>query len=157
MDDTAIELAFGPGRFRFWLSLPLVARIERNCGTPRNGEFPAQPKSIFTIYDQLSGGLGLRDNAPAYIGGGAAIINDVRQVLLAGLEGGNSGMVAGEEIEVGPIKADELLDDYLFPARPLIEGVHVAWAILDRAINGIDLKKKADLAVEDPSPYERAS
>lgn len=158
MDDTSLELSFGPGTFRFWLPLPMVVRIERECGAPRQGDAPAYPKSIFTIYDQLSGGLGLKDDAPVYLGGGAAIVNDVRQVLLAGLEGGNYGMVDGEEIEVGPIKARELLADYVFPARPLIESVHLAWAILHKAITGIDLKKKAEPdEAETPNRSEKAN
>ena len=155
--DTALELTFGPGTFRFWLPLPRVIEIERNCGTPRIGDMPACPKSLFQIYDQLSGGLGLRDDAPVYLSGGGAIVTDVREVIRCALLGGNYGYVAGQEIEIGPKKASDLIEEYVFPARPLVESVHVAWAILHKAITGIDLKKKAGEEAGAPPLSGKAS
>ena len=146
--DTAAELDFGDGRYRFWLALPHIIELERKTGG----------KSVFAIYDQLGAGLGLDGETPIYLGGGAAMTTDIRETIRLGLIGGNSGMVDGEQIEVGPQRARELVDTYTFPARPIIEGQHVAWSILHAAITGISLKKKAEPnAGEALTPSEKAS
>lgn len=142
MPDTAVDLDFGPGTFRFWLPFPQVIELERNCGTARIGDVPGVPKSILLIYDQLSGGLAVENGNPVYLGGGNAILKDVRETIRLALIGGNSAMIDGEQVEVGPIRAKELVDEYVYPARPLVEGVYLAWSILHAAINGISLKKK---------------
>lgn len=137
------SVAFADGRYRFALTLKLIVEIERNCGhMDRDGVL--QPKSIYRIHDELSGGLALDDDTPVYLGGGDARASDIREVIRCGLIGGNSGVVAGVSIEVGPAKAGELCDSYLFPHRPLIEGQYLAWAILDACIRGVTLKKKAE-------------
>lgn len=145
MDDTALEKRFADGVYRFWLPLPQVIEIERKCGTrATDGTMP--PKSLFTIYDQLSGGLADSDGEPVYFGGGGALISDARAVIRGALAGGNHGLVDGEEIEVGPGRAQELVDAYTYPNRPMIEAVHLAWHILHAAIVGIDVKKKGQSA-----------
>ena len=147
--DTAVELDFADGTYRFWLALPHVVELERKAGG----------KSVFAIYDQLGAGLGLDGGAPVYLGGGAAMITDIRETIRLGLIGGGSAMVAGEEIEVGPIRARELVDEYTYPNRPMIEGMHIAWAILHAAITGISLKKKEPEveATESPGPSAKVS
>ncbi|MEN6450342.1 MAG: hypothetical protein ABFC96_07620 [Thermoguttaceae bacterium] len=160
MPDTAIELDFGPGTFRFWLPIPQVIELERNCGSQRVGDTPAVPKSMLLIYDQLGAGLAADDGRPVYLGGGGAILKDIRETIRLGLIGGNSGMVDGEQVEVGPIRGKELVDEYVYPARPLVESVYLAWSILHAAINGISLKKKVttvqDHPVEKRSPSTKA-
>lgn len=145
MDDTALQKRFADGVYRFWLPLPQVIEIERKCGT-RATDGTVTAKSLFTIYDQLSGGLADNDGLPVYFGGGAALIADARAVIHCALVGGNHGMVDGVEIEVGPGRAQELVDAYTYPNRPLIEAVHLAWHILHAAIVGIDVKKKGQSA-----------
>ncbi len=157
MPDTAVELDFADGKYRFWLPLPCAIELERNCGSPRSGDEPAQPKSLFTMYDQFSGGLALDGGAPVYLGGGAAILKDVREVIRLGLIGGNCGKIDGEEVEIGPIRAKELVETYCFPARPFVESLYLAWSILHAAIVGIDLKKKASEAEGDPPLSEKDS
>ena len=154
--DTAVEKRFADGTYRFWLPLPHVIEIERKCGT-RAPDGTVTPKSIFTIYDQLSGGLGVDGDDPVYFGGGNALVADARAVIRAALAGGNHGVVDGEAVEVGPVRAGELVDAYTYPARPLIEAVHLAWHILHAAIHGIDVKKKDELAEgEAPTLFEKA-
>lgn len=147
--DTAVELAFADGTYRFWLALPHVVELERKAGN----------KSVFAIYDQVGAGLGLNDDAPVYLGGGQAMVTDIRETIRLGLIGGNSGMVDGSEGEVGPQRARDLVDSYTYPNRPLIEGMHIAWAILHAAITGITLKKKApaDDETDSPNLSEKAS
>lgn len=135
--DTATEVKFADGTYRFWLPLPQIIELERKTGD----------KSVFAIYDELSGGLGLKDDAPVYLGGGGAHITDIRETIRLGLIGGNEGLTDAGKIEVGPLLAKQLVDDYVYPARPLIEGQHIAWQILHAAINGIQLKKKAEPAI----------
>lgn len=142
--STANEpIAFGDGEYLFRLPLKQIFEIERNCGFhDRDGIL--RPKSIYLILDELEAGLGENQEtgAAVYLGGGAAHARDIREVIRCGLIGGNSGMVAGEEIEVGPNKAKQLVDDYLYPSRPLVEGQHIAWAILNAVVRGATLKKK---------------
>lgn len=149
MPDTAVDLDFADGRYRFWLALPHVVELERKCGG----------KSVFAMYDAMGAGLGMAGDAPIYMGGSTAMVTDIRETIRLGLIGGGSAMVDGSEIEVGPNRARDLVDTYTFPARPLTEGLHLAWSILHAAIVGIDLKKKAPDAgeTENPSPSEKAS
>jgi hypothetical protein len=149
MPDTRVDLDFADGRYSFWLALPHVIELERKAGG----------KSIFRMYDEMGAGLGLNGDEPVYLGGGDAKATDIREVIRLGLQGGNAGTVDGADIEVGPRRANELVEAYTFPNRPLIEGLHVAWSILHAAIVGIDLKKKAPDAgdIENPSPSEKDS
>lgn len=140
MSDTAVELDFAGGKYRFWLPLPQVIAVERG---PAAHKHEGYPRSIFAMYDAISGGLGISEDGPVYMGGATALVGDIRNIIMQGLIGGNSGLVDGEKVDVGPQVAAQLVNDNVFPARPLIEGMHLAWAILSAAINGIALKKKA--------------
>lgn len=149
--DTAVILPFGDGQYRFWLPLPQVFELERVCGDV----------SLLAIEERLRGGIG-QDEAGEYVhvGGGAPMVREIREVIRLGLIGGNSGMVDGAEVEVGPLRAKELIDLYSYPARPLVESALVAWRILHAAIFGVRLdegsKKKAGEAPSE-SPSEKAS
>ncbi len=145
MPDTRIDLDFADGRYSFWLALPHVIELERKCGG----------KSIFAMYDAMGAGLGLSGDDPVYLGGGTAMVTDIRETIRLGLQGGNSATVDGATVEVGPRRSIELVETYVFPARPLIEGLHVAWSILHAAINGIDLQKKTPEAAK-PKPRKRS-
>jgi len=142
MPDTAVEVEFGDGRYTFWLALPHVVELERKCGG----------KSIFAMYDQIGAGLGMAGDQAVYLGGGAAMVTDIRETIRLGLIGGNCGRVDGVEIEVGPNKARDLVDTYTFPHRPLVEAQNVAWSILHAAITGIGLKKEDGAGETPPAP-----
>jgi hypothetical protein len=90
-----------------------------------------------------------------FVGGGAAMLKDVRAVIRGGLIGGGEGIVDGETIEVGPMRAGELVEAYTFPARPMIEAVQLAWRILNAAIEGIDVKKNGE-APPESQPHSDA-
>ena len=132
--DTAVELDFADGRYRFWLPMPQVIELERKCGQ-RDTDGVLRPKSIVTIFDGLNDSLGMQDEALVWIGGGSIHPFDVNEVLRLGLIGG--GTVDG------PIAARELVENYGYPARPLVEVAGLAWAVLSAAVLGISLKKKA--------------
>lgn len=154
--DTAVDLDFADGCYHFWLPLPQVVELERKTGGT----------SILVIEERLRGSIGAdgsADNAQyVFIGGGSAMLADVRETIRLALIGGGSGMVDGKEIEVGPNTALSLVDNYVYPARPLAESIVLAWRILHAAIHGIELssKKKEQSKpghVSNPSPSEKGS
>lgn len=157
--DTAVHLEFADGEYRFWLPLPQVVELQRKTGDT----------SILVIEERLRGAIGVQEaegSEPEFVflGGGSAMIEDVRETLRLGLIGGNSGMVDGEEIEVGPMVAKRLVDAYVYPARPLGEGVVLAWRVLHAAIHGVRLaaKKKPEKtstteSPQPPNPSEKGS
>lgn len=146
--ETAVTLDFADGEYRFWLPLPQVVELER-----KNGD-----TSILVIEERLRGAIGVEESEDGaepkfvFLGGGSAMVGDVRETLRLALLGGNWGMVDGEEIEVGPGLAKQLLANYVYPARPLAEGVVLAWRVLHAAIHGVRLKKKAGDPPADVQP-----
>lgn len=149
--DTAVILPFGDGEYRFWLPLPQVFELERVCGDV----------SLLAIEERLRGGIGQDATGEfVYAGGGSAMVREIRETIRLGLIGGNSGMVDSAEVEVGPLRAKELLDLYIYPARPMVESALVAWRILHAAIFGVRLeegsKKKGEPALSE-SPSEKGS
>lgn len=133
--DTACTTAFGDGEYRFWLPLPQAFELERLCGDV----------SLLAIEEGLRSGIGqTADGEPEFIGGGGASLRAIRETIRLGLIGGNSGMIDGEEVEVGPMAAKQLVDLYCYPARPLVESAVLAWRILSAAVFGVRLKKKQE-------------
>lgn len=132
--ETALTTDFADGQYRFWLPLPQVFELERGCDA-----------SIITMEERLRGGIG-QDEAGnvVFIGGAGDTVQVIRETIRLGLIGGNSAMVDGQEREVGPLRAKELVDNYTYPARPLAESAALAWLILSTAVFGVRLKKKAD-------------
>lgn len=133
--DTAVTTEFGDGSYRFWLPLPQVFELERSCGDT----------SILAIEEKLRASVGYDDEGKvSFVGGGVATVKEIRETIRLALIGGNSGMIDGEEVEIGPIRAKQLVDLYCYPARPLAENAALAWLILSSAIFGVRLKKKAE-------------
>lgn len=133
--DTELVTAFGDGQYRFFLPLPQVFELERACGDT----------SIMTIEERLRQGIGQgSDGSVEFVGGGGAMVREIRETIRLALTGGNHAMIDGQEVEVGPLRAKQLTDLYTYPARPLAEGAVLAWRILSAAIFGIRLKKKAE-------------
>ena len=129
--DTAVDLKFADSEYHFALLLPQIFELERNCGGS-DASGVKHGKSIFQIYDEISAGLGLLDDAPVFLGGGKANAKDIRETIRLGLIGGG----------LTPIDAKQLVDDYCFPVRPMTESLGVAWAILRASIEGVQVKKK---------------
>lgn len=149
MPDTAITLKFGDGEHQFWLPMASIAEIERRCGD----------KSILLMHDEMgealshipqdgSEGLSVADSRVFFVGGGAARLRDVYEVIRCGAIGGGAS----------PLDAKTLVDSYV-DGRPIAETLPVAWAILNAAIRGVSLKKKEvePEVTSDPSPSEKAS
>ncbi|WP_310533124.1 GTA-gp10 family protein [Novosphingobium sp.] len=147
--DTAVTTEFGDGSYRFWLPLPQVFELERSCADT----------SILAIEEKLRISIGQDDDGKTvFIGGGSASVKEIRETIRLGLIGGNCGMIDGDEVEIGPIRAKQLVEMYCYPARPLAENAALAWLILSSAIFGVRLKKKAEAApMSDPNLSEKAS
>ncbi len=138
--DTAVTLEFGDGTYRFWLPMARIVEIERLCGD----------KSILVMHSEFSSALeaGEEDEKPTFVGGSANVkIRDLYEVIRCAAIGGNQCEVAGKVSDVSPIDAKRLAANYV-DGRPFVELVEVAFAILDAAIRGVKVKKKADSAAE---------
>ena len=146
--ETSVQLPFADGQYRFWLGLPQIVALERACADT----------SILTIEERMRAAIGQDGDEFVFLGGGAAMIADVRETIRLAIIGGNHALIDGEEVEVGPIKAKQLVDEYVCPARPLAEGVVLAWRILHATIFGVrlDAKKKPEADSEE-SPSEKVS
>lgn len=138
---TEVVTEFADGEYRFWLPMPQVTTFERDHG------------SVFEFWGKLTDAIGVDgDGKFHYIGPNgppvAALLDFIRLALI----GGDHCMVNGEEDEVGPTKAKNLVGDYCYPARPLAEAAALAFQIADAAVRGINLsgKKKAEVT-SDPS------
>ena len=136
--ETAITLEFGDGTYRFHLPMAQIIEIERLCGE----------KSIIAMYDEMGQALGIGhdDGKPVFIGGGAARVRDIYEVIRCGAIGGRNVVRNGQTHPVAPLDAKLLADRYV-DGRPLAESLPVAWAILNAAIMGVAVKKKVT-----PSP-----
>lgn len=151
MPDTATDITFGDGVYRAWLPLPQAVELERKCGiADRDGR--VQPKSLFTIYEQIGDGFvaDVEGNI-VFLGGASVPARDCNEVIRLALIGGNSGPEENGSEEVGPQRALRLVELYGYPARPLSEVAATAWKILHAAIVGISLKKKAEPTEDKPS------
>ena len=134
MSDTAVDLEFGDARYRFWLPMARIVEIERLCGD----------KSIVTMFDELGASLGLDQmtGEAHFLGGGATRIRDVYEIIRCAAMGGGECERGGVTVKVSALDAKRLVDGYV-DGRPMAESVPVAWAILNAAIMGVRLKKKA--------------
>lgn len=141
--DTKTTIRFGDGEYVAWLPLPQAIELERKCGvTDRDGRLHA--KSLFQLYEELSAGLGIDEDGNAvYLGGSTIPASHMNEIIRCGLIGGNSGPDDGAgNVNVGPIRALDLVANYGYPARPLAEVASTAWKILHAAVIGIQVKKK---------------
>lgn len=122
---TEITMPFADGDYRFFLPIPQMIELERVGHTMCSLEF------------RLRESIGLTLDGEAIYGGGNAVEADsIRKIIRLALIGGDSGTVDGEKVDVGPQRARELVDAYVYPARPLAEGAALAWRILATAIYG---------------------
>lgn len=146
--ETAVTAQFGDGEYLFWLPLPQIIELERLCDT-----------TFLDLHERFEQTLGVHSESGdiAYVGGGPST-NAVLQIIRLALIGGKAGMVDGQDVEVGPMRAKQLLELYAYPARPLAEATALAGSIVMAAVRGVRLKKKADpAATESTSLSEKDS
>lgn len=135
---THIDLAFADGEYRFALGLEQIHELQTKCKA-----------GIGAIYARVVQGRVASDidvGHPAY---GAYHLEDLHETVRQGLIGGGQGMVDGQEVKVGTLRANELVERYLLP-MPLVKQWDLAAAILFAKVEGYEpppgelpVKKKA--------------
>lgn len=147
MPDTAVELKFADGDYRFFLPMREIVQLERECD-----------KSVIQMCDEMGQSLGMLPGSETahFIGGGPTRYVEIRNTIRLALIGGNKALVDGEEKEVGPLTARTIVETYV-DGRPVSETLPVAWAVLNAAVMGVSLKKKDTAADgESLSPSAKA-
>lgn len=135
--DTALEADFADGHYSFDLKLPHILELQEKCG-----------KGIFAIFANVQAGRGILGGENIGLFDDAiADYREIRETIRLGLIGGNCGIVDGAQIEVGPLTAKRLVENYV-DTRPLQEGWALASAILGARILG-SAKKKVTLENAD--------
>lgn len=130
---TATKQFFGDGEYWMMLRMVQMSAIEKRFDYP-----------ISRVYGQLLDGLYEDTGGNLKFYGGAdirpGILNEImRQALL----GGNSGPDMGEGEEVGPQRADILVDAYGYPERPIEEVAQKVFRVLHAAIVGDPAQREA--------------
>lgn len=128
--QTHIDLQFADGTYRFALGLAQLHELQTKCKT-----------GVGAIYARVLQGRVTGDMAVAHPAYAAYHIEDLVETVRQGLIGGAMGWVDDEEIRVGPMRANQLIDNYLH-ALPLMEQWNLAAAILHAKIDGYDPPKK---------------
>lgn len=140
---------FGDGEYRFWLPLPQVTSFEREHG------------SLLDFHAKLGESMGIdADGKFHFLAAAGPKTDAILALVRLALIGGGSGQVNGAEVEVGPVAAKHLVADYCYPSRPLEEAAVMAFRVVDAAVRGISLKKKAGPSDEEADPVsasEKAS
>lgn len=138
-----ITLPFGDGDYLFALFVPQIGELQTKCGIGIGGLFARVLRGRYVLNDGRNVGMPTE---------GEYYLADLTETIRLALIGGNSGVVDGETVKVDPVRAKQLVEAYVFPARPLDEAWTLAAAILSALINGYQPgaegaeldKKKAD-------------
>lgn len=130
--QTYIDLDFADGNYRFALPLARLNAVQEKCGP------------IFAVFGRVA-------NAQC---SAADAIEIVREALI----GGKRGEVSGQEVEVTPAKANQLVRDYL-EDEPLFNVRSLAEAILTARMFGYEAaeKKSPKAETEIVSTGEKSS
>lgn len=147
--QTWVDLKFADGEYRFALGLPQISEIEKKCDA-----------GIGEIYARvLSGryGLGVEEILPIEARYKMSeLVEVIRQMLI----GGGEGVVDGQAVRVGSVRANELLNNYVLGMTDMRMAVREVWALaaagLSALIEGYTPPKKAGPAVE-PAKSRTAS
>lgn len=131
--QTHIDLLFADGTYRFALLLDNIRELQMKTGIGIGG-----------LYARVLQGRVPEDVAVGHPAYAAYRIEDLIETVRQGLIGGAMGWVDGQEIKVGPLRANELVERYLLP-MPLMEQWNLAAAVLHAKIDGYEppVKKKA--------------
>lgn len=122
--QTHIDLKFADGTYTFALGLAQIHELQTKCKIGIGGLYAR------VIQGRLSEDITV--GHPAYA---AYHMDDLVEVVRQGLIGGGAGMVDGQEVKVGALRANELVERYLVP-MPLVEQWNLAAAILFAKIEG---------------------
>ncbi|KQN19435.1 hypothetical protein ASE86_13265 [Sphingomonas sp. Leaf33] len=124
------------GAYRLLLNLPRIAELEEAfAGPDPNGS--AQPKSIYKMHDDLSGGWNEMADAPLPFGPSspAGSASECVEVLRQALIGGGMAVIGGELVSVDRAQAQRFLDVHILN-RPVEHARKLASIILSWTIFG---------------------
>jgi hypothetical protein len=139
---TEIHLPFADGVYRFRLTLPMIHELQRKCGTGIGALFARVLKGRYSFED---GSFGMPTEAEYRV-------EDLIETLRCGLIGGGEGKVGEDTIRVTPPLAQQLVENYAYPAAPLKAAWDMAASILMACIEGYqDPQKKSAEPSEDPT------
>lgn len=148
MITTALELDFADGAYLFDLKLPQMAELQEKRG------------AIFALYGRVLKGRFLIDGVPiADTSAGQSFAEDLFETIRLALIGGGRGIVDEKEIEVSPIMAKRLVENYCH-AAPLKESWAIAAAVLGARIEGYSSPKAEpaqEPAAEEARPPRKKS
>lgn len=133
--QTHIDLKFADGEYRFALGLAQIHELQTKCGA-----------GIGAIYARVIQGRHADDISVGHPAYAAYHVDDVRETIRQGLIGGGEGMVDGQPVKVGALRANELVERYL-TGMPLVKQWNLAAAILYAQVEGY--APKADDAAPD--------
>ena len=124
--QTSIDLEFADGQYQFALGLAQINELQNKCGD-----------GIGAIYARV-----LQGRVPENIGVGhpayaAFRIADLVETVRQGLIGGGKGMVDGAEVEVGTMRANQLVSSYALQ-MPLARLWDLAAAVLYALFEGYE-------------------
>lgn len=135
--QTWVDLKFADGEYTFKLGIGQIAEIERKCDA-----------GIGAIYARVMRGrygLGVDEIMPV---DAEYRFAEMIEVVRQGLIGGGGGVVDGNGVRVTSIRANELLERYVygngFDRQALRETWALTAAILGALIEGYDPPKKAE-------------
>lgn len=151
---TYIDLAFADGEYRFALGLEQIDELQNTCGD-----------GIGAIYARVLQGRVSADVTVGHPGYAAYKLADLVETVRQGLIGGGQGMVNDQPVKVEPMRANQLVANYLH-VMPLSKQWDLAAAILYAKVEGYepamedapegdgddDKKKEDGLTTREPSP-----
>lgn len=123
---THIDLAFADGVYRFALGIGQIHELQEKCKA-----------GIGAIYARVLQGRVTDDITVGHPAYAAYHIDDLVETARQGLIGGGVAWVGDDEIKVGPLRANDLVDRY-FSTLPLMEQWDIAAAILHAKVDGYD-------------------
>lgn len=154
---TDIDLDFGDGRYLFRLTLSGIDELQRKTGAGL-GELFARilaGRYLNPMSDSQDRTFGMPLEGKWKV---ADLIDTIRLALV----GGGYGYVNEDKVEVDPIRAAQLINTYVFPARPLSEAWNLATAILTAVIEGVEsdehsVKKNSESVKTQPDDSTTAA
>lgn len=141
-----IDLQFADGAYTFAYGLERMEELQQKCKIGIGGLLGRLLKGC--IKHPVTGEIMV--NAAA----GEFYAVDIIETIRQGLIGGRKGVVDGVEIEVTPVVANQLIQNYVL-CRPLAESWSLAASALGACIMGYEPPKKDD-AGDEPAPETAA-
>lgn len=141
--QTHIDLAFADGEYRFALGLEQIKELQNTVGD-----------GIGAIYARVLQGRVAADPTVGHPGYASYKLEDIVETVRQGLIGGGQGLVDEQAVKVEPMRANQLVANYLH-AMPLSKQWDLAAAILYAKIEGYEPAVEGAGDVEDDGDEDK--